>query len=37
MTPGGVHDLIHAGVAAHRAGRQRGDDETLVIAQWRAA
>lgn len=37
MTPGSVHDLIHAGVAAHRAGRQRGDDETLVIAQWRAA
>jgi hypothetical protein len=26
--------VIYAGVAAHRAGRPRGDDETLVVAQW---
>jgi hypothetical protein len=29
-----VHDVVHAGVAAHRAGQPRGDDETLVVAQW---
>ncbi len=34
MTPAAVHDLVHAAVAAHRAGQPRGDDETLVIGQW---
>jgi serine phosphatase RsbU (regulator of sigma subunit) len=34
MTPPAVHDVIHAAIAAHRAGRPRGDDETLVVAQW---
>jgi serine phosphatase RsbU (regulator of sigma subunit) len=29
-----VHDVIHAGIAAHRGGRPRNDDETLVVAQW---
>jgi serine phosphatase RsbU (regulator of sigma subunit) len=29
-----VHELLYAGVAAHRAGRPREDDETLVVAQW---
>ncbi|MEO7736361.1 MAG: SpoIIE family protein phosphatase, partial [Kofleriaceae bacterium] len=28
-----VHDLVHHGVAAHRAGRPLADDETLVVAQ----
>jgi serine phosphatase RsbU (regulator of sigma subunit) len=28
-----VHDLVHHGVAAHRAGRALADDETLVVAQ----
>lgn len=37
MTPPAVHDLVHAGVAAHRAGQPRGDDETLVVAQWLAS
>lgn len=35
MTPQAVHDLVQRGVAAHRAGRPRDDDETLVIAQLR--
>jgi serine phosphatase RsbU (regulator of sigma subunit) len=35
MTPPSVHHLIHAGVAAHRSGKPRGDDETLVVAQWK--
>jgi hypothetical protein len=30
-----VHDLVHASIAAHRAGRPRNDDETLVVARWR--
>lgn len=34
ITPPAVHDVLYAGIAAHRAGRQRGDDETLVVAQW---
>jgi len=34
LSPLGVHDVIYAGVAAHRAGRARDDDETLVVAQW---
>ncbi|HEY1814291.1 MAG TPA: SpoIIE family protein phosphatase [Kofleriaceae bacterium] len=28
-----IHDLVNASIAAHRAGRQRNDDETLVIAR----
>jgi sigma-B regulation protein RsbU (phosphoserine phosphatase) len=36
LAPVPVHDLIYASVAAHRSGRPRGDDETLVVAQWRA-
>jgi serine phosphatase RsbU (regulator of sigma subunit) len=28
-----IHDLVHASVAAHRAGRPRSDDETLVVAE----
>ena len=35
LAPPAVHDLVHASVAAHRAGRPRYDDETLVVAQWR--
>jgi serine phosphatase RsbU (regulator of sigma subunit) len=31
-----VHDVIHASVAAHRAGTPRVDDETLVVAEVRA-
>jgi sigma-B regulation protein RsbU (phosphoserine phosphatase) len=34
LAPPAVHDLVHASVAAHRAGRPRADDETLVVAQW---
>jgi serine phosphatase RsbU (regulator of sigma subunit) len=33
LTPPIVHDLVHRGVAAHRAGRPLDDDETLVVAQ----
>jgi serine phosphatase RsbU (regulator of sigma subunit) len=33
LTPLAVHDLVHASVAAHRAGRPLADDETLVVAQ----
>jgi len=33
LTPTTVHDLVLRGVAAHRAGRPRADDETLVVAQ----
>jgi len=33
LTPLVVHDLVHRGVAAHRAGRPLADDETLVVAQ----
>lgn len=34
LVPPAVHDVVHASVAAHRAGRPRADDETLVVAQW---
>jgi len=34
MTPPAVHDMLYATIAAHRAGRPRDDDETLVVAQW---
>lgn len=34
LTPPAVHDVVSAGIAAHRAGRSREDDETLVVAQW---
>ena len=27
-------DAAGVGIAAHRAGKARGDDETLVVAQW---
>jgi serine phosphatase RsbU (regulator of sigma subunit) len=33
VTPTAVHDRVHAAVTAHRAGRARNDDETLVIAR----
>jgi serine phosphatase RsbU (regulator of sigma subunit) len=33
LAPLVVHDLVQAGIAAHRAGRALDDDETLVIAQ----
>ncbi|MGE3544943.1 MAG: PP2C family protein-serine/threonine phosphatase [Kofleriaceae bacterium] len=33
LTPVSVHDLVFGGVAAHRAGRELADDETLVVAQ----
>jgi sigma-B regulation protein RsbU (phosphoserine phosphatase) len=33
LTPSIVHELVHRGVAAHRAGRPLADDETLVVAQ----
>lgn len=33
LTPPAVHDMILAGVAAHRAGRPLADDETVVVAQ----
>jgi serine phosphatase RsbU (regulator of sigma subunit) len=36
VTPVAVHALVQRGVAAHRAGRPRGDDETLVVAQLAA-
>lgn len=35
FAPAPVHDLIHAAIAAHRSGQPRGDDETLVVAQYR--
>jgi serine phosphatase RsbU (regulator of sigma subunit) len=35
LAPVDVHKIVAAAVAAHRAGRPRDDDETLVIAQWR--
>ncbi|MBA3500709.1 MAG: SpoIIE family protein phosphatase, partial [Deltaproteobacteria bacterium] len=37
LTPQAVHDVIQAGVAAHRAGHPLADDETVVCAQWRPA
>jgi serine phosphatase RsbU (regulator of sigma subunit) len=33
LAPQAVHDVIQAGVAAHRAGRPLADDETVVVAQ----
>lgn len=33
LTPVQVHGLVQAGVAAHRAGHPRSDDETVVVAQ----
>jgi hypothetical protein len=35
LSPPALHDLLHSGVAAHRAGQPRDDDETLVVAQWK--
>jgi hypothetical protein len=37
LTPSAVHDIVQAGVAAHRAGRPLADDETLVVAQLEGA
>lgn len=34
LTAADVHTVIHAAIAAHRGSRPRGDDETLVVAQW---
>jgi serine phosphatase RsbU (regulator of sigma subunit) len=34
LTPPAVHDVLYASIAAHRGGRARADDETLVVAQW---
>lgn len=36
LNPPAVHDLVQAGVAAHRAGHPLADDETVVIAQLAA-
>lgn len=33
LAPAAVHDRVHAAIVAHRSGRPRPDDETLVIAQ----
>jgi hypothetical protein len=33
LAPAAVHDRVHAAIVAHRAGRPRPDDETLVIAR----
>ncbi len=33
VAPVGVHDALHASLAAHRAGQPLADDETLVVAQ----
>jgi sigma-B regulation protein RsbU (phosphoserine phosphatase) len=33
LTPRQVHDLVQAGVTAHRAGHPLADDSTLVVAQ----
>jgi serine phosphatase RsbU (regulator of sigma subunit) len=37
LAPTAVHDRVHAAIVAHRAGRPRPDDETLVIARVGAA
>jgi sigma-B regulation protein RsbU (phosphoserine phosphatase) len=37
LTPVTVHQLVQRSVAVHRAGRLRGDDETLVVAQFGTA
>jgi serine phosphatase RsbU (regulator of sigma subunit) len=34
ISPAAVHDVLYASIAAHRGGRAREDDETLVVAQW---
>jgi sigma-B regulation protein RsbU (phosphoserine phosphatase) len=34
LVPASVHGAIQASVGAHRAGRPRDDDETLVVARW---
>ncbi len=34
FTAPAVHDALYASIAAHRAGRPREDDETLVVAHW---
>ncbi len=36
LAPLAVHDLVQAGIAAHRSGRPLADDETVVVAQLRA-
>jgi serine phosphatase RsbU (regulator of sigma subunit) len=33
LVPGSVHELVQAGVSAHRAGCPLADDETVVVAQ----
>ena len=33
LVPGAVHELVEAGVSAHRAGTPLADDETVVVAQ----
>jgi serine phosphatase RsbU (regulator of sigma subunit) len=33
LVPTGVHELVQAGVSAHRAGTPLADDETVVVAQ----
>jgi len=33
LVPGIVHELVQAGVSAHRAGAPLADDETVVVAQ----
>jgi sigma-B regulation protein RsbU (phosphoserine phosphatase) len=33
LVPGSVHELVAAGVSAHRAGTPLADDETVVVAQ----
>jgi serine phosphatase RsbU (regulator of sigma subunit) len=37
LSPGAVHELVVAGVSAHRGGRPPADDETVVVAQVAAA
>jgi sigma-B regulation protein RsbU (phosphoserine phosphatase) len=37
LTSPAVHEVVQAGVAAHRAGRPLSDDETVVIASLEAA
>jgi sigma-B regulation protein RsbU (phosphoserine phosphatase) len=34
FTAPAVHNALYASIAAHRAGRTREDDETLVVAHW---
>lgn len=34
LQPAACHDVIHAAIAAHRSGKPRLDDETLVVAQF---